>query len=93
MATNKENDLIVTGGDDSTVRIWSIKDKHQIVRFNAEDKSRVRGIDWSNDGEQIIFGDDRAYVCLLDKKLRSPVYYKTGKPAQKNKGSNKGFIE
>ena len=30
---------------------------------------------------------------MLDNKLRNPIWYKTGTPADKNKGTDKGWIE
>ena len=91
--TQIDKDIFVTGGDDSTVRVWSIADRKEICRFNNEEARRVRGVDWSNDGNKIIFGDDRAFVCLTDSKLKNPFWYRTGVPAKKNQGVSKGYIE
>jgi WD40 repeat protein len=80
LATNQKDDLFVTGGDDSTVRLWSIRNKEEVCRYDLKGR-RVRGIDWAPNGDKIIFGDDKAVIRLLDTDLKLLSEH-SGKPAQ-----------
>ena len=62
--------MIVTGGDDKTVRLWDIGGKKEMNRIYFDHK--IRGIDWSTDAEQkIVIADSRAKLYLFNKDLTS----------------------
>lgn len=45
---NENDSIIMTGGDDKSIRLWDIEKRREIQRVYL--KKKVRGLDWSNDG-------------------------------------------
>lgn len=92
LATNNSIDTFVTGGDDCTVRMWDIKSRSEVRRVNYENK--VRGIDWSNDGQKIVVADSKAKIYLYDSSLSLCDEYK-GAPFKNNQSnsSSDGWVE
>ena len=68
LACSPHENIFITGGDDKTVRQWDIKAKKEITRVYQEEK--IRGLDWSNDGDKIVVADNDARLFLFDNKLR-----------------------
>ena len=75
-----EDSLIITAGDDKTVRLWDIKNRRELNRIYFDQK--VRGIDWSSDGDKVVVADARSklfmYAYGKDKLIAKGEY--TGKP-------------
>lgn len=67
LATNNKSDVFVTGGDDGSVRLWSISKREEVARTNCD--KWVRAVDWSNSGDKIVCADSYCKIRLLDASL------------------------
>jgi WD40 repeat protein len=63
--SNQTDDNFVTAGDDGTVRLWSISQRKMLSRVLIKDRV-IRGVDWSNDGKQIVAADNKAMLYMFN---------------------------
>lgn len=97
--SSQNDDLFVTGGDDGTLRLWSINERRELYRYLMDGKV-IRGIDWSRDGKYIVVASHDAYLYLFSlygnelRLVSKPYKTKTADVlAKKKRKKNKAFVE
>jgi len=82
LATNNKSDVFITGGDDGSLRLWSISKREEVMRTDCD--KWIRAVDWSSSGDKIVFADSYCKITLLDSSLKELSNY-SGVPATNNK--------
>src|SRR5262249_40112118 len=85
----RDGKLMLTGGEDGTVRLWDIETGKEIRRFPGH-SGKVRAVAFSADGKQAasgtILGDSTLRIWDVETGKELSKYTVVAKPAQRDRG-------